>query len=104
MSGYEMPKAELGDWVLYFVHEGATPVPALVSQVSSRTLTLWAICPGYGGAEKPSVHHVTDPGVAEFPAWKSYGFWEHRPAGQLAMLSERVSLLERKLDERGNKK
>jgi hypothetical protein len=93
-----MPKAELGDFVLFYAHEGAKPVPALVTEVASRTLTLWAISPGYGGTEKPSVHHVTDPGANEFPAWKTYGLWEHKPAGQLAILSERVALLEKQRD------
>lgn len=100
-----MPSAELGEFVLYYRHEGAAPVPALVTNVSSRTLTLWAIAPGYGGNEKPSVHHTTDPGVNEFPAWKEYGFWDHKPANpKLAILSEKVALLERKLAELDGKK
>lgn len=102
MTDYVMPTAELGDWVLYRAHEGAPAVPALVTDVSKRTLTLWAIAPGYGGTEKPSVHHSSDPGVHEFPAWKEYGFWEHKPAGKLAVLSERIAALEKRL-EKGNK-
>lgn len=95
---YQMPAAELGDFVLYYRHEGAAPVPALVTGVSQRVLTLWAIAPGYGGTEKPSVHHLSDPGVEEFPAWKEYGYWDHKPANpKLAILSEKVALLERKL-------
>lgn len=105
MSDFKMPTAELGEFVLYYRHEGAAPVPALVTGVSSRTLTLWAIAPGYGGTEKPSVHHLTDPGVNEFPAWKEYGFWEAKPASpKLAILSEKVALLERKLAELDGKK
>lgn len=95
---YEMPKASLGEWVLFYAHEGAEPVPALVSGVSSRTLNLWAVAPGYGGTDKPSVHHLTDPGVNEFPDWKRYGYWDHLPRDPaLAILSERVSMLEKKL-------
>lgn len=96
---YEMPKAELGDWVLFYAHEGAQPVPALVSSAASRTLTLWAVAPGYGGAEKASVHHLTDPGVNEFPEWKRYGFWDHKPRDpRVSQLSERVAMLEKKLN------
>ena len=96
MSDYVMPKAELGDFVLYYRHEGAEPVPALVTSVSTRTLTVWAVCPGYGGTEKPSVHHTTDPGVNDFPAWKEYGFWDHK-RGKEVILSEKVALLEKKV-------
>lgn len=96
---YEMPTAELGDLVLYYVHEGATPVPAIVSVKASRTLTLWAIAGEYGGAVKTSVHHTSDPGVNEFPDWKRYGFWDHRPKDPtLSILSEKVSLMEKKLN------
>jgi hypothetical protein len=99
MSEYEMPKAELGEWVLFYVHENADPVPALVTQVSSRTLHLWAVAPNYGGVDKTSVHHVTDPGVHEFPEWKRYGYWEHKAKDPtISILSERVAALERKLN------
>ena len=40
MSSFDMPKAELGDIVLFYAHENATPVPAIVSVPASRTLTL----------------------------------------------------------------
>jgi len=98
MSDYVMPTAELGDWVLYRAHDGAETVPTVVTKVSQRTLTLWALAPGYGGNEKPSVHHVTDPGVNEFPAWKDYGNWEHKPQKN-AILSEKVAHLERRVTE-----
>jgi hypothetical protein len=96
MSDYSMPTVELGDWVFFRAHEGADPVPAMVTKVSQRTLTLWALAPGYGGTEKQSVHHVSDPGVADFPAWRDYGFWEAKPQKN-AILSEKVALLERKV-------
>jgi hypothetical protein len=104
MSDYKMPSASLGEFVLFFPHEGASPVPALVTNVSARTLTLWAIAPGYGGTEKPSVHHTSDPGVNEFPAWKEYGYWAHRPNDKVAILSEKLALLERKIAELEGKK
>jgi hypothetical protein len=40
---------------------------------------------------------VADPGVADFPAWKEYGFWDYRPKSTEALLSERISLLEKKM-------
>jgi hypothetical protein len=98
MSDYVMPPVELGDWVFFRAHEGAEPVPAIVTKASQRTLTLWALAPGYGGTEKHSVHHTSDPGVSEFPAWKDYGFWEHKPQKN-AILSEKLAVLERKVAE-----
>lgn len=95
---YEMPKVELGEWVLFRPHDGADAVPAMVSKVSSRTLTLWAIAPGYGGNDKFSVHHKDDPGLAEYPEWKVYGTWEYR-RGREAILSERISALEKKVSD-----
>lgn len=100
---YEMPKADLGDFVVFYRHEGAEPNVAVVTGVSTRTLTLWVIAPGYGGVERPSVHHTTDPGVNEFPAWKEYGFWEAR-RGKDVILSEKVALLEKKLADLEGKK
>lgn len=98
MSEFTMPTAELGEWVLFYSHEGAPPVPALVTQVSSRTLHLWAVSPNYGGVDKTSVHHLTDPGVNDFPDWKRYGYWEHKAKDPtLSILSERVAALERRL-------
>jgi hypothetical protein len=96
MSDYVMPTADLGDWVFYRAHEGAETVPALVTKTSQRTLTLWVLAPGYGGVEKQSVHHAGDPGVNDFPAWKEYGYWEHKPQKN-AILAEKVALLERKV-------
>ena len=96
---YEMPKAEVGEIVLFQVHEGAPQVPAIVCKAAARTLTLFAMAGELGVVVKPSVHHVTDEGVNEFPEWKKYGLWEHRPKDpRISQLSERVSLLEKKLE------
>jgi hypothetical protein len=96
---YEMPKADVGEIVLFMPHEGASSVPAIVCKASARTLTLFAMSGEAGVTIKPSVHHVTDEGVNEFPEWKKYGFWEHRAKDpKIALLSERVSLLEKKLE------
>ena len=102
---YEMPKADLGDIVLFYAHEGATPVPAIVSVTASRTLTLWAIAGELGGVVKPSVQHLNDPGVNEFPDWKRYGYWEHKAKDpSMSILSEKVSLLEKKVSTVAPKK
>ena len=105
MSDYVMPEAKLGDMVRFYSHEGASPVMAFVTDASSRTLTLWAVVPGYGGVEKTSVHHLSDPGLTEFPAWKETGLWDAMPSDpRLAMLSERVSMLEKRLNTVAPKK
>lgn len=99
MSEYQMPAVALGDWVLFYPHADAEPNIGLVTKASSRTVTLWVIAPGIGGVEKPSVHHVTDPGVNEFSDWKRYGFWEVKPRDpKVSILAEKVALLERKLE------
>ena len=103
MTTYAMPHADPGDFVLYYRHEGAEPNVAIVTGVSSRTLTLWVISPGYGGVERPSVHHTTDPGVNEFPAWKEYGSWDYK-RGREAILSEKLALLEKKVADLEGKK
>jgi hypothetical protein len=96
MSEYSMPTTALGDIVLFYPHEGAKPTPAVVTAAASRTVTLWLL--SGSGSERPSVHHLTDPGVHEFPDWKRYGFWEARPKDpQISILSEKVALLESKV-------
>ncbi len=98
MSSFEMPSVKLGDWVYFYAHEGADPSIGLVSKVGQRALELWVVSPGYGGVDKPSVHHKDDPGLQEYPAWKETGTWEHRPSDPtLAILSEKVAMLEKKL-------
>ena len=99
MSEYQMPSAELGEWVLFYPHHDAEPNIGVVTKVSSRTLTIWVIAPSLGGTEKSSVHHVTDPGVNEFTDWKRFGFWETKPRDpKMAILAEKVAMLERKLE------
>ena len=94
---YSMPEVALGDIVYFYPHEGAEPSMAFVTRVGKDTLILWAITPGYGGNEKPSVHHKDDPRLGDYPDWKTYGIWAHKPRdSRLASLSERVSALEKK--------
>ena len=98
MTEFDMPEVQLGDWVHYYAHSDAEPAIGLVSQVGKRAIILWVVSPGYGGSERPSVHHKDDPGLEEFPEWKRYGTWEHKPADpKMAILSEKVAMLEKKI-------
>lgn len=95
---YQMPAAEVGEIVLFRAHAGADPTPAIVCKVGSRTLTLMAMSGELGFVGKSSVHHVTDEGVEEFPEWKRYGFWEHRPDDpRISILSEKLAMLEKRV-------
>lgn len=96
---YAMPTANLGDWVLFYSHEGAEPVIAIVQKVGQRTLILWALSPGYGGVEKPSVHHKDDVGLVDNAEWKKAGSWAHKPNDtRIVILSEKLAALEQKVE------
>ena len=98
MSSFQMPAANLGDWVLYYSHKGSEPAIAQVIKTGQFAITLWVMSPGYGGVERPSVHHVDDPGLADNAEWVKAGAWEHKPeTGQIAILSEKVAMLEKKV-------
>lgn len=100
MDNWKMPTAELGDWVLFYAHEHAEPAVGLVQKVGSGSLILWVLAPGYGGVEKQSVHHKDDPRLPNYPEWKVYGTWAHRPENpRVSILSEKVALLEKKVQE-----
>lgn len=99
---WKMPTASVGDTVLYQSHEGSDQVMAFVIKVGQDTLTLWALSPGYGGVEKPSVRHRDDPRLDDSTEWRRFGTWTYAPRDpRVAQLSERVAMLEQKL--RGNK-
>ena len=98
MTTFEMPKPRMGDFVYYYPHEDAEPAVGIVIGISQRSLSIWVIVPTYGGTEKFSVHHKDDPGLKEYEEWKNFGTWEHRPEDpRIAILSEKVALLEKKL-------
>lgn len=100
---WSVPAVSVGETVLYYAHEGAEPNMAFVTKVGKETLELWALAPGYGGVERPSVRHKEDPRLADFPNWKEFGLWEHRPRDpRIAQLSERLSALEKAVQ--GNRK
>lgn len=97
---WKMPEIELGDTVHYFAHEGAEPVMAFVTKVGRDTLTLWALSPGYGGVEKPSVRYGKDPRLNDSSEWKKFGTWLPKPRDpRFAQVSERIALLERRLGD-----
>lgn len=105
MAEFTMPSATLGDWVLYFSHQGSEPNIAQVIKTGQSALTLWVMSPGYGGVERPSVHHADDPGIQSNAEWAKAGAWMHRPDDtRLAILSEKVALLEKKLNAISPKK
>ena len=94
-----MPAVELGDFVFFYPHPGAEPEIAQVIKPGTRAVTLWVTAPGFGGMERTSVHHKDDPGITENAEWAKLGAWEHKPKdSRLTVLSEKVSLLERKLE------
>lgn len=100
---WSVPAVSVGETVLYYAHEGAEPTMAFVTKVGKETLELWALSPGYGGVDKPSVRHKEDPKLADFPHWAEFGVWEHRPRDpRIAQLSERLSALEKAVQ--GNRK
>lgn len=99
---YQMPAVELGETVVYRVHENAEPIMAFVTKVGRETIECWSLSPGYGGVERTSVHHKDDPAL-ENANLKAFGTWEHLPRDpRIAQLSERLSALEKSLG--GNKK
>jgi|TARA_B100000085_G_scaffold275083_1_gene292537 hypothetical protein len=98
MINFEMPAVEMGDFINYTAHEDAIPNLGIVTEVSSRSIKCWVIVPDYGGIEKYSVHHKDDPGLEEFPEWKRFGMWfPKKPDAQIAVLSEKLALLEKKI-------
>jgi hypothetical protein len=98
-----MPEVGVGETVLFRAHENAEGQMAFVARVGKDALELWALSPGYGGTDKPSVRHKDDPRMIDKPEWKKFGTWEHLPRDpRLAILSERVSALEKA--SQGNKK
>lgn len=99
MAEYEMPTVELGDFVFFYPHPGADAEVAQVIKVGKRALSLWVTASGFGGLERTSVHHKSDPGISDNAEWAKLGSWEHKPKdSRISILAEKVSLLERKLD------
>jgi hypothetical protein len=100
---WTVPAVSVGETVLYYAHDNAEPNMAFVTKVGKETVELWSLSPGYGGVDKPSVRHKDDPRLVEFPHWKEFGLWEHRPRDpRIAGLSERLSALEKAVQ--GNRK
>lgn len=99
MDDFTMPEVALGDFVLYYPHQQAEPNIAQVIRAGRSAVTLWVMSPGYGGVERPSVHHVDDPGIRDNQEWAKAGAWAHRQQdSRLSILSEKVALLEKRLN------
>lgn len=97
---WEMPETKIGDVVYFYAHEHAEPNMAFVIRTGKDTLILWALAAGYGGNEKPSVHHKDDPRLGDYPDWKPYGTWDYKPqTSRVAAVSEKLALLEKRLSE-----
>lgn len=105
MADFEMPSVNLGDWVLYYPHQGAGANIAQVIKTGQSAVTLWVMSPGYGGVEKPSVHHADDPGIQSNQEWAKAGAWMHKPDDiRLAILSEKLAMLEKRINAIAPKK
>jgi hypothetical protein len=101
MTAFAPPETTVSSMVLYMPHADAPPSPALVTKVGSRTLDLFVMGGASGGVQRNGVHHESDPGLQEFPDWRPAGTWkeiEVKPDTRLAMLHEKVALLEKKFD------
>ncbi len=97
---YQMPEVSLGDWVYFYGHEGSDPSLGVVQKVGQGTVVLWVLSPGYGGSDRPSVHHIDDPRLLDHAEWKRYGTWQHKPRDpRIAILSERVAALEKRIEK-----
>jgi hypothetical protein len=97
-----MPTTMLGEFVLFYSHEGAAPSVALVTGVSSRTLNV-VVYTSRGTIEKSGVHHVSDPGLAEFPGWAEYGCLDFKPDANAALV-EKINALERRVADLESKR
>ena len=99
MSTFSPPETYVSAMVYFMPHEGATPSPAFVTKMGSRTLDLFVMGGASGGVQRVGVHHESDPGLQEFPDWRPAGLWKAAPSDpRVAILSERVAMLEKKVD------
>jgi hypothetical protein len=76
---YAPPTVRLGDSVYWYNDPTTLSDPQLgwvAERPGSVTVTLLVFAPGVGFIEKPSVRHVSDPGLRENPAWRTWGCWD----------------------------
>ena len=78
---FEMPEVQLGDQVIFYEHYSQTqdPVNAWVARRPGKnTVYLMIFSESFGWTERPSVRHITDPGLKERTEWAKSGAWvEH---------------------------
>ena len=79
---YVMPKADIGDIVLWYP-EGETtqkPAPAIVTDISDRQLCLTIFMRDARIPDpRTTVRHVTDPLLHHNHIQRKAGGWKHRP-------------------------
>jgi hypothetical protein len=80
------PHIELGDLVLYHENPTNTSNPVLgwvCRQPGTFTTYVLIFSPDQGFVEKPSVRHISDPGLQTNAAWRQWGAWEEHPTTSL---------------------
>ncbi|MGI9448267.1 MAG: hypothetical protein ACR2NI_11495 [Pirellulales bacterium] len=76
---FEMPEVQLGDQVVFWEHYKKTddPVNAWVARRPGKnTVYLMIFSESFGWTERPSVRHISDPGLKERTEWAKHGAWE----------------------------
>jgi hypothetical protein len=80
---FTAPEVRLGDQVFWY-HDTLNLTAPLVGWVSrdpgQHTIAIIVFAPDVGFLEKQSVRHKDDPGLAENPAWRTWGCWDFSPA------------------------
>ena len=101
MTQYQMPRPQPGDLILFStdIHHFTNPCVGWVTDERGECTVNVLAFTASGFVQKSSVHHKDDPGIVENAEWARLGAWEHKPKdSRLSVLSEKVSLLERKLE------
>jgi hypothetical protein len=79
MSEYTQPEVKLGDAVYWYndpTNIGEPTLGWICRRPGSQTVTILVFAPNIGFLEKPSVRHVSDPGLQENPSWRQWGCWD----------------------------
>src|SRR4051812_8936289 len=77
---YVMPPAALGPCLWRHSHADTEAVPALITQIGTRSVLLTVFAPdNRGGMPMDGVRHASDPELREMPANDS-GCWDYLPA------------------------
>lgn len=77
---YKQPEVALGDSVYWYHDPSSLSEPVLgwiCRRPGSQTVSVLVFAPNVGFLEKPSVRHVTDPGLRNNPSWRQWGCWDY---------------------------